>query len=80
VPGGVLTSWLSWRGGFFINVPIGIAMMLAARRYLVESERRAGRFHVTGALASTLGMTALVYGIVRSATTGWSDRLTRSRR
>jgi MFS family permease len=44
VLGGVLTSWLSWRVGFFINVPIGIAMMLAARRYLVETERRAGRF------------------------------------
>jgi EmrB/QacA subfamily drug resistance transporter len=76
VVGGVLTSWLSWRVGFFINVPIGIAMMLVAPRYLPETERRAGRFDLPGALSSTVGMTALVYGIVRSADAGWSDPLT----
>jgi EmrB/QacA subfamily drug resistance transporter len=76
VLGGVLASWISWRVGFFLNVPIGIAMILAAPRVLPETERRAGRFDVPGALASTLGMTALVYGIVRSADTGWSDPFT----
>jgi EmrB/QacA subfamily drug resistance transporter len=76
VLGGVLTSWISWRVGFFINVPIGIAMMLAAPRFLPETERRSGRFDLVGALSSTLGMTALVYGIVRSADAGWSDPLT----
>jgi EmrB/QacA subfamily drug resistance transporter len=76
VLGGVLTSWISWRVGFFINVPIGIAMILAAPRYLPETERRSGRFDLPGALTSTLGMTALVYGIVRSADAGWSDPLT----
>jgi MFS family permease len=40
VLGGVLTSWLSWRVGFFVNVPIGDAMMLAAPRYLPKTERR----------------------------------------
>jgi EmrB/QacA subfamily drug resistance transporter len=76
VLGGVLTSWISWRVGFFINVPIGIAMMLAAPRYLPETERRPGRFDLAGAFCSTLGMTVLVYGIVRSAESGWSDPLT----
>jgi MFS family permease len=42
VLGGIVTSWLSWRLGFFINVPIGIAMMLAAPRYLPESGRQSG--------------------------------------
>ncbi|MCW2678185.1 MAG: major facilitator superfamily 1 [Modestobacter sp.] len=51
-------------------------MMLAAPRFLPETERRSGRFDLAGALSSTLGMIALVYGIVRSADTGWSDPLT----
>jgi EmrB/QacA subfamily drug resistance transporter len=76
VLGGVLTDWLSWRWGLFINVPIGIALILAAPRYLPETERRSGRFDLAGAAASTLGISSIVYGIVRSATAGWTDRLT----
>ncbi|HMC08867.1 MAG TPA: MFS transporter, partial [Actinomycetota bacterium] len=76
VLGGVLTSWLSWRVGFFINVPIGITMILVTPRYVAETDRRPGRFDLTGALGSTLGMGALVYGIVRSGTAGWGDQLT----
>lgn len=76
VLGGVLTDWLSWRWGLFINAPIGIALILAAPRVLPESERRTGHFDLAGAASSTLGMFAVVYGIVRAATNGWSDRLT----
>jgi len=75
VLGGIVADWLSWRVGFFINVPIGIALMLGAHRYLGESERRSGEFDVAGALTSTLGMTGVVYGLVRSASAGWSDRV-----
>jgi EmrB/QacA subfamily drug resistance transporter len=74
--GGILTDLISWRVGFFINLPIGLAMILAAPRYLPETTRVRGRLDITGALTSTLGMTALVYGIVRSADTGWADPLT----
>jgi EmrB/QacA subfamily drug resistance transporter len=76
VLGGMLTDWLSWRWGLFINVPIGLAVILAAPRYLPETERRPGRFDLTGAVTSTVGITAIVYGIVRSATAGWGDGLT----
>jgi EmrB/QacA subfamily drug resistance transporter len=76
VLGGVLADLISWRVGFFINLPIGIALMLGARRYLAETELRAGRLDVAGALSSTLGMTSLVYGIVRTASAGWSDPYT----
>ena len=76
VVGGIVADWLSWRVGFYINVPIGIALIAGARRYLVESERRSGDFDVAGALSSTLGMTALVYGLVRSTSAGWSDPVT----
>jgi EmrB/QacA subfamily drug resistance transporter len=76
VVGGIFAGWLSWRVGFFINAPIGIAMMLAAPRYLPETERRSGQLDAAGAISSTLGMAALVYGIVRSADAGWNDALT----
>jgi EmrB/QacA subfamily drug resistance transporter len=76
VLGGVLTDWLSWRVGFFLNVPIGLVMMLAAPRYLPETARHRGRFDLPGAITSSMGMGALVYGIVRSADAGWGDPIT----
>ena len=76
VLGGVLTAWLSWRWGLFINVPIGLALILAAPRYLPETERRPGRFDLPGPRPRRSGMIAIVYGIVRAAGAGWSDRLT----
>lgn len=76
VLGGVLAEWLSWRVGFFINLPIGAAMIIAARRYIAETELQTGRFDVIGALTSTIGMSALVYGLIRSASAGWRDVVT----
>jgi MFS family permease len=73
VLGGMLTARVSWRVGFLINVPIGIALMLAARRFLSETDRTSGHLDLAGAASATLGMSALVYGIVRSATSGWRD-------
>jgi EmrB/QacA subfamily drug resistance transporter len=76
VVGGMFAGWLSWRAGFFINGPIGVAVMIAAPRFLPETERRPARLDATGAVTSTVGMTALVYGIVHSADTGWTDPVT----
>lgn len=73
VLGGVLADTLSWRVGFFINLPVGIAVLFATPRFIAETPRRGGRFDLAGASSSVLGMTGLVYGIVRSATAGWSD-------
>src|SRR5580700_11944722 len=53
VLGGMLTSWVSWRWGLFINVPIGIALVFLAPRYLPETERRPGRLDLAGAATST---------------------------
>ncbi|WP_433611433.1 MFS transporter [Dactylosporangium sp. CA-139114] len=72
VVGGVLADLVSWRAGFFLNVPIGAAMVYAAYRYIGETERRRGRFDLIGALCATLGMTALVFGIVDAAEVGWA--------
>ena len=73
--GGALTSWLSWRWVLFINVPVGAAIVLATPRVIAESARIPGRFDLSGALTSTLGMTALVYGFIRAGADGWGDGL-----
>jgi MFS family permease len=76
VVGGIFAGWLTWRVGFFINLPIGVAMMLAAPRFLPETEPRGGQTDAMGAVSSTLGMAALVFGVVHSADAGWADPLT----
>jgi EmrB/QacA subfamily drug resistance transporter len=76
VLGGMLTDWASWRWSLFINVPIGIALVALAPRYLPETQPQHGRFDVAGAITSTAGMSALVYGFVRAASDGWSDSIT----
>ena len=76
VLGGLVADLLSWRVGFFINLPIGIVLMLAARRHFAETPKRPGRLDLAGAVSSTIGMSAVVYGIVRSAEAGWSDPTT----
>lgn len=76
VVGGLLADWLSWRVGFFINLPIGIAMMVAARRYVRETDLAPARLDLLGALTSTLGVVFLVYGVIRSASAGWHDPVT----
>jgi EmrB/QacA subfamily drug resistance transporter len=76
VLGGMITEWASWRWVLFVNVPIGIAVLLAAPRVLADSPRRPGRFDIAGALTSTAGMSALVYAFIRAASDGWTNRLT----
>jgi EmrB/QacA subfamily drug resistance transporter len=76
VLGGVITEWVSWRWVLFINVPIGMAVLLAAPRYLTESRRQPGRLDIAGAVESTAGMSALVYAFIRAASAGWGDPLT----
>jgi EmrB/QacA subfamily drug resistance transporter len=74
--GGILVEWLNWRWVLFVNVPIGLLIVLATPRWIKESERHPGRFDVTGAFTSTAGMVLLVYGFIRAAQDGWRDALT----
>lgn len=76
VIGGALATGISWRAGFFINVPIGAAMILLAPRYLPETARRNGRFDLLGAIGATTGVGALVFGIIHAADNGWTAPVT----
>lgn len=71
--GGAVTDVISWRAAFLINVPIAIAMIIGARAVLTETPRRSGRLDVVGALSATLGMGALVFGIIESSEYGWGS-------
>ncbi|MYS36756.1 EmrB/QacA subfamily drug resistance transporter [Streptomyces sp. KhCrAH-43] len=72
VVGGLAADLISWRAGFFLNMPVGAVMMVMALRFLPETEPRGGRFDVAGALLATGGSTALVLGIVDAADDGWT--------
>jgi EmrB/QacA subfamily drug resistance transporter len=76
VAGGLLTQWASWRWVFFVNIPIGLAVIAAGRAVLAETPRRHGRFDLAGAFASTAGMSALVLGLVESGAAGWTAPIT----
>ena len=73
--GGVLTGTLGWRWVFFINIPIGLAV-LAGSGVLAEGERNAGRLDTPGALTGTGATVALTYGITHAAEHGWGDAVT----
>ena len=78
VAGGLLTTYLSWRWVFFVNVPIGIVVAAAAPFVLAESARRRGRFDLPGAIAGTGGVALLVYGLNNASTdqagiSHWTD-------
>ncbi|MEV4445340.1 MFS transporter [Streptomyces mirabilis] len=73
--GGTLTDVLDWRWVFFVNIPIGLAV-LAGTRTLVEAERHPGRLDVPGTITGTGGLIALVYGITRGGEHGWTDGVT----
>jgi EmrB/QacA subfamily drug resistance transporter len=68
IAGGLLVNYADWRWVLFVNVPIGILVVLLAPRVLSESERRHGNFDLPGAVTASLGLAALVYGLSNAAT------------
>ncbi|TXN28403.1 MFS transporter [Lacisediminihabitans profunda] len=73
VIGGALASWISWRAGFFVNVPIGIAMIALAPRYLPRIPAHPGRLDIAGAILSTLGVGGLVFATLNGSENGWTS-------
>ncbi len=76
--GGILTQALSWRWILFINLPIGLLAAFFAQRMLLEgrNENASRNFDFGGALTATLGLSAIVFGIVRTNSSGWGDATT----
>ncbi len=75
--GGLLTDLLSWRWILFINVPIGLLVLVVARVVVVESRAEGQRptLDWAGAVAITGGLLALVYAIVSTESHSWGSPL-----
>ncbi|MEV7007243.1 DHA2 family efflux MFS transporter permease subunit [Streptosporangium sp. NPDC051022] len=71
--GGWLTTDLSWRWAFGINIPVAVAVMAGVLAFVPESrelDTRRGA-DVAGAVLSTLGFGLLVFGLVEGRVYGW---------
>jgi EmrB/QacA subfamily drug resistance transporter len=72
--GGVLTETLSWRWIFYINVPVGIAMVVFAWLFVPEYRPSpGGRLDWLGLLLSGAGLSALLYAISEGSVLGWGS-------
>jgi EmrB/QacA subfamily drug resistance transporter len=77
VLGGWLVEHVSWRAVFFLNVPLAIAVIVISVSRVPESreENQHGPLDWMGAALATLGLGALVYGLIESPRLGFSNWL-----
>src|SRR6202789_1042813 len=74
VLGGIITTGISWRGIFLVNLPIGVAALAITRWCVDESKTpHATRPDWAGFLTLTAGLVSLVYGLIRAGEIAWSD-------
>lgn len=69
--GGVLTAGPGWPWVFFVNVPVGVVLLLGLLRLVPPMRGSGGRLDVIGAVVATLATGALVYGLVSAGDYGW---------
>jgi len=78
--GGVLTTYLSWRWIFFVNVPVGALAFFLTPRVVRESRAEAKKaLDVAGAVTVTVGLALLVFAVSKAPDHGWSSGWTLSR-
>ncbi|HWH94200.1 MAG TPA: DHA2 family efflux MFS transporter permease subunit [Baekduia sp.] len=73
VVGGALTGTLSWHWIFWLNVPIGVALIPLAHAKLAESHGLHPRLDLPGLALSGAGLLALVWGLVDAGRAGWTS-------
>jgi EmrB/QacA subfamily drug resistance transporter len=71
--GGWLIAAASWRLIFFINVPVGVAVLLIASRHVPETRDpdARGRIDIEGATLGFLALAGITFGLVSGPTLGW---------
>src|SRR5204863_282848 len=76
--GGILTDTIGWEWIFFLNVPVGLAVIGVAPLLLRESRAEMGhrRFDLAGALSVTGAVALLVYALVEANSAGWASAQT----
>ncbi len=73
VVGGAVVQGISWHWIFWINVPIGLALMPLAWRRLDETRGPAERLDLPGLGLVSVGLLGIVWGLVRGNGQGWSS-------
>src|SRR5215469_3260143 len=71
--GGAVVEGASWQWIFWLNVPIGIALLPVARARLTESYGQATRLDMPGLVLASAGLLGIVYGVVRGNDHGWTS-------
>lgn len=71
--GGAVTQGLSWHWIFWVNVPIGLVAMVAARIVLPETRGVRTRLDVPALVFVAAGVASLVWGLVQGPTAGWNS-------
>jgi EmrB/QacA subfamily drug resistance transporter len=71
--GGAVVEGLSWHWIFWINVPIGIALVPLAMRHLAESRGPYGTLDLPGLGLASSGAFGVVFGLVRAQSLGWTS-------
>jgi EmrB/QacA subfamily drug resistance transporter len=71
--GGAVVEGIAWQWVFWINVPIGLALIPVASRLLAESHGPDRELDLRGLTLATAGLFGLTFGIVRSEALGWTS-------
>jgi EmrB/QacA subfamily drug resistance transporter len=73
---GLFTTYLSWRGIFYINAPVALVLLLVVPRVVAENRMtrmRGHRVDFTGAVIATAGLVSVVYGLLEAASRSWGS-------
>jgi EmrB/QacA subfamily drug resistance transporter len=74
VLGGVITTGISWRGIFLVNLPVGVVALVLTRWQVDEFKTpHASQPDWAGFVTLTAGLISLVYGLIRAGETGWGE-------
>jgi EmrB/QacA subfamily drug resistance transporter len=71
--GGAVVEGASWQWIFWLNVPIGLALLPIARTRLTESRGLATGLDLPGVVLASLGLLGIVYGVVSGNSDGWTS-------
>ncbi|MEV0847748.1 DHA2 family efflux MFS transporter permease subunit [Streptomyces sp. NPDC049954] len=73
--GGALTEHISWHWIFWLNVPLGVLLLVLAPLRLRESTAPGTRLDFPGTLLASAGLFGIVYGLISGNRDGWTDPL-----